>query len=144
MVAVPYKAISWSDNEPIFTSKLNQMANNDQWLYENAPRMLYTAYNQRRAEGIKIASGILMCSPSKSGIQQHTVRFGSFFSSACTPVVVTGLMHNGEVRITFGTRGIGKQYIGSDGFELLGGVIPYGTAKAFTKTFWVPWIAVGY
>lgn len=144
MAVTPYKSVSWQDNEPLFTSKLNQMANNEQWLYENTPRMLYTPYNQRRTEGLKIASGILLCMPSPTGIQQHTVYFGTFFSEACTPVVVTGLMHQGEVRITFGVKGIGQTYVDHRGFELLGGVIPYGTAKAFTKQFWVPWIAMGY
>lgn len=144
MAVVPYKAVSWSDNEPLFTSKLNQMANNDQWLYEHTPRMLYTAYNQRKADGLKIASGILMCHPAPSGIQQHVVYFGSFFSEACTPVVVTGLMHQGEVRMTFGVKGIGQTYVDHRGFELLGGAIHHGTAKAFTKIFWVPWIAMGF
>lgn len=144
MAVVPYKAVSWQDNEPLFTSKLNQMANNDQWLYENTPRMLYTPYNQRRTEGLKIASGILLCNPAPSGIQQHVVYFGSFFSQACTPVVVTGLMHQGEVRMTFGVKGIGQTYVDHRGFELLGGAIHHGTTKAFTKQFWVPWIAMGF
>lgn len=145
MAIVPYKAVSWSDNEPLFTSKLNQMANNDQWLYEHMPRMLYTAYNQRKADGLKIASGILMCQPAPSGIQQHVVYFGSFFSESCTPVVVTGLMHQGEVRMTFGVKGIGQTYVDHRGFELLGGAIHHSpNHKAFTKIFWVPWIAMGF
>ncbi len=144
MAVVPYKPLSWQDNEPLFTKKLNQMANNDQYLYENTPRMLYTAYNQRRTEGMKIATGILYCLPNPSGVQQHKVYFGSFFSEACTPVVVTGLNHQGEVRMTFGTKGLNGTYIDHQGFELLGGAIHHGTAKAFTKPFWIPWIAVGF
>lgn len=140
MAVVPYKPVSWSDNEPLFTSKLNQMANNEQWLYEHTPRMLYTAYNQRKADGLKIASGILMCNPDPHGIQQHVVYFGSFFSESCTPVVVTGLMHQGEVRITFGVKGIGQTYVDHRGFELLGGTIQ----RPFVKVFWVPWIAMGF
>ncbi len=140
MAVVPYKSVSWSDNEPIFTSKLNQMTNNDQWLFENTPRMLYSAFDQRRAEGVKIASGLLACNPDPNGIQQHVVYFGSFFSESCTPVVVTGLMHQGEVRITFGVKGIGQTYVDHRGFEILGGTIQ----RPFVKAFWIPWIAVGY
>lgn len=146
MAVVPYKAVNWQDNEPVFTRKLNTMANNDQWLYENTPRMMYTAFEQKRTEGLKIASGILLCSPNPAGFQQHVVYFGSFFSESCTPVVVTGLMHQGEVRITFGVKGIGTQYVDHRGFEILGGAIPSNayTWKAMTKQFWITWIAVGY
>lgn len=145
MSATPYKAVNWQDDEPVFTNKLNVMTQNDQWLFENTPRMLYTGFNQRRTEGMKIASGILLCNPNPYGVQQHVVYFGSFFSEACTPVVVTGLMHQGEVRITFGVKGIGQTYVDHRGFEILGGAINHNANwKAMTKQFWVTWIAVGY
>lgn len=146
MAATPYKATSWQDNEPLFTSKLNTMSNNDQWLYENAPRMLYSAYGTKRTEGLKIAAGVKACTPNPAGFQQDVVYFGSFFSESCSPVVVTGLIHQGEVRITFGVKGIGQTYIDHRGFEILGGAIPSTFYKwnAMTKPFWIPWIAVGY
>lgn len=145
MAVTPYKPTSWGENEPAWASKLNDMTANDQWLFENSPRMLYTAYSMRRTEGIKIASGILYCLPSPSGIQQHRVEFGPFFSEGCKPVVVTGLMHNGEVRMTFGVANLnGGPYVDHRGFSLLGGAIHHEKSKAFTKGFWIPWIAIGY
>ncbi len=144
MAVTPYKATSWQDNEPIFTSKLNQMTNNDQWLYENTPRMMYTAYNQKRTEGLKVACGYLLCQPAANGIQQHTVQFPNFFSEACTPIVITGLMHNGEVRLHHGIRGINQQYPDHRGFEILGNVDVTGKWTRMTKIFWIPWIAMGF
>ncbi len=145
MAATPYKPVSWQDNEPLFTSKLNQMTNNEQWLYENTPRMLYTAGALKRSAGVKLASGILLCNPSPSGVQQHVVYFGSFFSQSCSPTVVTQLVHQGEVRITFGVKGIGQQSIDHRGFEVLGGAIHHSsTWKAMTRRFWINWIAVGF
>lgn len=144
-MSTPYKSVSWQDNEPIFTNKLNTMAANDQWLYENSPRMLYSAGALKRSQGVKLASGILLCNPNSYGVQQHVVYFGSFFSEACSPQVFVQLVHQGEVRITFGVKGIGQTSIDHRGFEILGGAINHSpTWKAMTKQFWLNWLAVGW
>lgn len=144
MATTPYQSVSWTDNEPIFTSKLNAMANNDQWLFENTPRMLYTAYNSKLTQSLKIACGIILCEPSSTGIQNHTVQFGSFFAQSCKPVVVTGLQHQGEVRLHWGVKGIGTTYVDNRGFEILGGADVTGKWTRMTKRFWIHWIAMGY
>lgn len=144
MATTPYRPVSWSDNEPVFTSKLNQMTSNDQWLFENSATMLFDAYGVNRAQGIKMACGVLTCAPSPSGIQQHTVYFPAFFTNGCNPVLVTELVHQGEVRFHWGTKGIGTRFPDHRGFEILGGSDVTGGWTRMTKTFYIPWIAMGY
>lgn len=144
MAVTEFKPTSWGDNEPVFTSKLNTMTQNEQWLFENTPRMLYTAYNTKITRSMKIACGILLCRPSGTNVQQHTQTFGTFFSTACKPVVVTSLQHSGEVRFHWGIKGINATYVDSRGFEVLGGADITGKWTRMTKNFWIHWIAMGY
>lgn len=145
MAATPYKPLSWADNEPIFTSKLRDMAQNDQWLFENTARMHYNAYDVKRDEGVKVACGLHPFEPAGSGIQQGVVYFDSFFSTACNPIVVLGVVHQGEVRIHLGVKGINTPFPDYRGFEILGGSDQLDTKNnRMTKRFWVNWIAMGF
>jgi hypothetical protein len=144
--ATPYKSVSWADNEPIFTSKLNTMTNNDQWLFENTPRMVYSSYGGagKRSSQLKIAAGVLTVGANGQNVQTARQLFGSFFSTACKPVVVTSLAHQGEVRLHWGIKGISTTYVDSRGFDVLMGADVTGKWTHMTKTFWIHWIAVGF
>ena len=91
MTAKPYVPVTWGD-EPIFVDKLNQMGNNEQWLFENSPKMYYDAYNIKKPSGVKIMAGILVLAGSTTKIQTGTFFFGSFFSSGSHPIVVTSVV----------------------------------------------------
>lgn len=144
MATTPYSPVTWGDNEPVFTKKLNKMAQNDQWLYENTPRMLYKAQGVARTQGVKIASGIATVHPDKDTFNRDTIYFGSFFTVGCRPIVVVSLINNGEAYIHLSTHGISGQFPDHRGFELHGHTDKRSGLNVFTRTYYVSWIAVGY
>lgn len=140
MAASPYRPVWWSDIEPTFTVKLNQMASNDQWLFENSPRMLYSAYGVRRAEGLKIASGTILFPPYTS-VVERTAEFGTFFSTACNPIVVVGGAIAPAGVHWPSIRGLGGGQPDHRGF-----ICRVNTTEgaAMGSNFYIPWIAVGF
>lgn len=97
MSALPYKAVSWGD-EYLSTEKLNQMTSNDQWLYENMPKMNFNTYGVKKTTGVKVMAAICIVPASTASSSSATFNFGTFFSPGCKPVITTG------VQITQNTR----------------------------------------
>lgn len=150
MAVSEYKPVNWSDNEPTFTDKLNQMATNDQFLFENTPRMYYNHQGVEvvRDRNMKIASGVRVFVVNGSGQYIEPVEFGNFFSTACHPVVVVGgVVNRNSVRCHTGARAFSLgQHIDHRGFELVAAVdqTQYGDQNIMPTNFYVPWIAVGF
>lgn len=118
MPASPYKATTWGD-EPVYKDKLNQMVNNDQWIYENMPRVNFSTYGIKRTNGIKVLAGIAIAPAALSVNSKTTYNFGTFFSSGCKPVIVTGTQPTsgrGRYHVVF--RGIGTPYPDHRGMEV--------------------------
>lgn len=145
MAVTSYKGVTWND-EAVSTSKLNQMAQNDQYLFENSPVVIYQAHNITRTRGVKMAAGRTLCSKSGTNKEFHTVNFGSFFTTGCSPVIVHSMLHYGEVRVHWGHKGIGAKALPDHtGFELLGSVDQYSLNVNFlTRNYYIDWMAFGY
>jgi len=94
MTAKPYVPVTWGD-EPVFTDKLNQMGNNEQYLFENSPRMYYNSYGIKKTSGVKVMCGILVLPTSKTRIKTGIFNFGTFFSAGSYPTVTTGVAPRG-------------------------------------------------
>ena len=90
-MATSYKPLSWGE-EYISSDKLNQMASNDQYLFERTPTVYYSAYGvNKKSGGMKIMSGVLAIYANKNA--SHVTKdyhFGSFFSHGCRPVITVG------------------------------------------------------
>lgn len=143
MTATPYQPISWSSQEPAFKDKLNQMTNNDQWLFENMPKMYYSVNGIKRSTGVKAATGFGVFNASATRYAAGTVSFGDYFSQGCQPVVVVGEMQTYPQREVIATiRGIGTAFPDHRGFEVY--LTAVGTAKKISSTVYAPWIAIGY
>lgn len=146
MAAKPFSPLSWSDNEPIFMEKLNQMANNEQYLFENTPTVYYNGHGIRKTAGTKILSAAVQIpANSRSGYGANTFHFGSFFSSGCRPFVIASVNSFPQGRFHIYTRGIGTFWPDHRGFE-----IRLSTDELNAKdnkiraTVWVPFIAIGW
>lgn len=145
MSATPYRPVTWGDNDPLFTDKLNAMTNNDQWLFENMPTMFYNAYNLKRTTGLKMASGLVIIPASRSYWGAAVVYFGDFFSQGCHPVVTTGLIHQGQLRMHVGVRGISTMHPDNRGFTASVCVNEATAVNNYiTKYVYVTWMAMGY
>ena len=145
MAALPYKSVSWGV-EPISKDKLNQMANNDQWLFENTPRMMYNARGVKKTSGVKILAGIALAPASKTTVTSVAVYFGSFFSQGCTPVVVATPVHaSGRTRMHTIVKGIGTGYPDHRGVTLVVTADEYNSAvNNFPYGMAFNYIAVGW
>lgn len=144
-MTTPYRPISWND-QSLSVPKLQQMANNDQWLFENTPRMRYSVDGNVRDSGLKIIAGKVGYGRSGNDWTDFNVYFGSFFSAACKPVVVA----------TVEIGGNGKRKLAN--IEGFGGTIDYRGFHGFVTTqenpnlgtfpvdhpSYVHWIAIGY
>lgn len=145
MAVTNYQPTNWNDGEPVYTKKLRTMANNDQWLFENMPRMRYNAHDVVRTEGIKIAAGLKPFVPTQNEQYIEPVEFGAFFSSACYPVVVVGgLISRVNIQAHTGARAFAGLQIDHRGFEAIVNVDPKETHPYMRAPFYLPWIAVGF
>lgn len=143
--AAPYKPVTFN-SESLSQAKLQQMANNMQWLFENNPRVRYLPPGgSPRDAGLKIMYGKAPFPIWASGVYDAFIYFGSFFSAGCKPIVTTSL----EVT---GSRGAKANTIRG-----LGGEIDYRgfVARVFTVERpgvptdieaggWIHWQAAGY
>ena len=146
MGATPYKATTWGD-EPVYKDKLQQMANNDQWLYENMPKMNFNTYGVKRTTGLKILAGIAIVPAGKKDWSGTTFNFNSFFSSGCKPVIVTGTQPTGgRWRYHTIVKGIGSYYPDHRGVEINVGADYFGTptANVVDQKVYVHLIAIGW
>jgi hypothetical protein len=104
----PYKPVSWTE-EPMSVDKLNQMTNNDQWLFENTPRMRYSAYSLTKPSGLKILSTYAFIPRTLNRTLSRNVYFGSFFSVGCQPILAVSPVSTGTQRRFFtAVNGIGR------------------------------------
>lgn len=82
-----YVPVSWN-GEAITNDKLNQMCNNDQYLFDRAPKMRYVATGITRDLQLKQIAGITPQPPSTTDFVDINIYFGSFFTTGSHPSVV--------------------------------------------------------
>lgn len=144
MGATPFKSVTWTD-EPVATQKLNAMANNDQWLFENMPRMYFNSHGIKRTAGVKVLAGTAYIRPSTAEHTGTTVYFGSYFSAGCRPVVVAGLNAYPQGRLHVVVRGIGTLFPDNRGFEVRVYANEVNSkANRINAGVEIPYIAIGW
>lgn len=141
MATTPYQPTSWT-SEAVTQAKLAQMSNNDQWLFENLPKIRYSNAGLVKETSIKMIVGKtpFPANTTRNYIYQ-TINFGSFFSAGCHPIVVASLeaqggsMHRAKVVIQGNPINIG-----------VNGFIAIVTGDTYTSIApgWINWMAVGY
>lgn len=142
MTATPYKPVSFG-SESLELSKLQQMASNDQWLFENSTKVRYRSGDLIRDGGGKIIAGKTPYAAQSNNYLYLPVYFGSFFSVGCKPVVtitnepgVGG--HRNKVVIVGFSNG---QEIDQRGFTA---VISTEAVATIGASGFLHWIAAGY
>jgi hypothetical protein len=133
-------------SESIPASKLQQLADNDNWLFENAPRLRYAVTDLTKEKGIKIIAGKTRY-PATTGADWEDVYvyFGSFFTAGCKPIVtcVTADTEKGHRKFV-NVRGLGGEL---DHRGFIGHVTahePPGYPQYIHGSGWLHWIAVGW
>jgi len=146
MSATPYKPVNFS-SESLSQTKLQQLANNQQWLFENTPRVRYSASGLTRDSGTKILSGKINYGTSPGDAVEMLVYFGNFFTAGCNPNVVITVQTNGGWLRKFGTirslQGLAAP-IDHTGFIVHVTTHERAVPANFEAGGWVHWQAVGY
>lgn len=138
--------VSWN-GEAVSTDKLNQMANNDQYLFDRAPRMRYTAGNLTRDTSLKMISGKTPYPANgNSWVQWVNIYFGSFFTAGCHPVVTATIEVPGNKKMMHVVVfGFNNQEIDHTGFIAAAWNQEWpGAASFLDASGYVHWQAVGY
>lgn len=147
-MSTPYRPITWGD-EYISSDKLNVMASNDQYLFEQTPRVYYNAYGIRKSTGgLKIMVGVKAFTPNKkvSSVSKD-IYFGNFFSQGCKPVITTGLAMGPGGRYHVVLSGVGASTINPDhrgaNIRIIANALSSKDSRINTKLV-VHWMAVGW
>lgn len=147
-MSTSYRPVNWA-NEFISSDKLNQMAANDQYLFERTPTVYYNSSGvSKRTGGMKIMSGTVIF-PINKRVSTLTkeVHFGSFFSQGCRPVVTTGMCmtSGGRYNITVASLGNNSALPDHRGvrFRVIANPMNSKDNKVLHKVV-VSWTAVGY
>lgn len=149
MAVQNYSPVQWN-GEDIELDKLKQMANNDQFLFENMPKMLFKG-SISKAGGIRILAGRapVPANPTKM-YSSKEVYFGSFFTSGCQPIVVAtpraeGGNYGSKKLIT--VKGLGKSDPDHRGASLIYHSAEAANAPIQARTVRggvIYWIAIGW
>lgn len=145
MAATPYKPVSWG-REPVLAPKMNILANNVQWVYENMPRFYYLYSGLKRTSGVKVMAGNLWMTANKKASMRSTVYFGSFFTAGCKPVIVTGVNATPQDRYMTAHRSVdGKLQPDHRGFQVNLTCSEIDPKKSVMNySLYVTYIAVGW
>lgn len=143
MAATPFRPVSWAPDELITESKLDQIANNAQWLFENDVRGKYDAHGVRRTSGVKIAAGTCLVYASVYGTQTRGIYFGGFFSTASRPMVTTGII-SFQLRTWVVVNGFGVLFPDHRGFEVQVCCMTAAMKPKIERNFYINWTAVGF
>lgn len=147
-MSTSYRPTTWGD-EYISADKLNQMAANDQYLFERTPTVYYNANGvSKRTGGMKIAAGQLIVPANKKISAVHReYHFGSFFSQGCRPVVTTGMCMTSGGRYHITIAGLGNNSALPDHrgvrFRVIANPLNSKDNKILHRVV-VSWIAVGW
>lgn len=145
MSATPYVSVFWNDSEITSTDKLNQMGNNEQWLFENTPRVYYNAAGVSRTSGVKVLAGTAIIAPTNTSYANAQVSFGTFFSTGCMPIVSLGIMSYPTFRLTVAFSGIGQVLPNNNGiFIRLTSTDPTLANQKIANTVYVNYIVIGW
>ena len=147
MASVSFKNVTWGTGDHFWKGKLSQMAQNDQWLFENTPKIRYNAWNVSKDGGVKITAGIVFIPKQNSRHVIATVNFGSFFSPGCKPVVTIGSNNlSGWANCHYNLIGLaGTSVPDHRGFRIRAIVVdPTPAQNKFTAGIYYHWMAVGY
>lgn len=113
-----YKPVQWNVGDNLTKERLNQMANNDQWLFDNLTRSDYQAFGVHRTAGIRIAAGTALIRTNTKPWGFTDVHFGNFFSSGSTPIITTGVVSAHIRRVFVTVEGFGQTQPTSEGFRI--------------------------
>lgn len=95
MAATAFSAVSWTASEVLTLDKMQQFADNVQWLRDNTPTAMYTLPSGvKRSTGVKLVAGRALVTARAEDNAMVAVNFGNTFSVGCLPIVTIGIVND--------------------------------------------------
>lgn len=140
-----YVPVSWS-KEPVSIDKLQQMATNDQALFEMKPSTAIKHNGVNRAKGMKILAGSQLYQPSNTWATSVDLMFGNFFSAGCSPIVVPTIYGFPQTATYIHPKGLGNTKLPDHrGFSVyVRSNERIGFKGTLTSPYYIAYIAVGF
>lgn len=147
MAVTPFRAVNFQPNALLTEELLDQLASNQNYLYQMTPRAKYTMGGNNRTEGIKLLSGRTLIAATKNNTQAASVGFGNFFSAGSLPNVAIAPVSNYGRRYFVTICGFGgNMNIDNRGFSMFVALDAQTVKKndKIARSFYISWIAMGY
>lgn len=144
MAATPFKPVTWT-TDVVTKQKLQDMSNNDQWLFENMPRIRYSSSGITKDTGVKIISGKTIFTVTNTKQSVTSVQFGSFFTIGSRPTVTFSIQGTGGHHHAL--QGVTQALAGRGEIDHTGFLVVISTASTnfnISQPGWIHWTAVGY
>lgn len=140
-----FEIVDWSDGD-ITTEKLDQLNENDQFLYDNTPDIHYEFDSIVKVEDIKIWAGYVVLPASGNSSTRKEVYFpNGFFSNGATPIINAQLIARSYARLFLDLRGLGgKTHPNHQGFVAEAHFPDSETGSRFNESVVLHCQAIGY
>jgi hypothetical protein len=103
---VVYKRLNWGTQEPILSSKLNDMVANDDYLFQNMINGYYDVLGITRDSGLSMRTGLVKGITSEDISYFASHYFSRPFIPGARPVVITSVMSADAMRMIVGVKGL--------------------------------------
>lgn len=140
-----YVPVSWSE-EPVNIDKLQQMASNDQALFEMKPSTAIKHNGISRNKGMKILAGSQLFQPTNTWSTNKNIYFGNYFSAGCYPVVSPAIYGAPQTATYIHPKGLGgAQLPDHRGFAVyVRSNERSGFSGRLVRPFYIAYIGVGF
>lgn len=120
------------------------MVNNQDYLYDNMPRVRYT-WGVQQDTKIKILCGRITVPAAKQEYFNVKLDIGNYFTSGCSPIVTALPVSNQEDEVHITAHGSYKDKPTATDIVLRGRLSSSsGKKKYIERTIYVDWVAIGY
>lgn len=109
-MSTSFTRINWGD-EPITSDKLNDMVENDNYLFENTLSGFYDALGIIRDSGLTYRCGYINSIKTESLKQTIAFYYSKPFMPGARPVIITGEASSGLMAIFHAVRGLDNRAV---------------------------------
>jgi hypothetical protein len=102
-----YQSVGFNFGDDARVDKLNQMANNDQYLFEHLAKIGYRSSAINRETTIKVLAVRTPVSATDARQQRMDIYWNGFFSSGCAPICVATAIAHPQKRLNVTVSGLG-------------------------------------
>lgn len=142
----PYRAVSFSQHDPITKEEMDQLNANYQWIHDNTPVGLFYKRDSKPVQEmlVIVAGRALIKKHPKMDHAKVKVNLRKAFAPDCRPAVTTGLVTNSVKTFCTVHGPKGANYPTATGFEISVEKSYNGRDDKIKKPFYVHWMAMGY